>query len=145
MEVPSNVRLALSTNSPLAAIKGILVAVKSLTFKLSVSVWPVTCRPCRNTPPDAINDVPSNVNPELSETKPFAPANNILPCVILLIVVVSDDIGPEIFKLVSPSRVFVVSPNVSDVVPIVILSVEIIVELAEKFKGLKLTFSKSVI
>ena len=132
--------MALSTNSPLAAMKGILVAVKSETFKLSTSAWPSTCSPSRNTPPAAIKDVPSNVNPVLSETAPFAPANNILPSVILLIDNVFDNTGPPTSRDVRPVRVETDSPSVSDVVPIVISSDEITVELAEKFNGFRLTF-----
>ena len=119
--------------------------VRSETFKLSTSACPSTCKPSRNTPPEAIRDVPSKVNPELSDTKPFAPANKILPSVILRIVAVSDEIGPKTFKSVNPTRVLVVSPNVRDVLPIVKSLVDMTVELALKFKGLKLTFSKSVI
>ena len=57
----------------------------------------------------------------------------------------SDDTGPNTFKSVNPAIVDVVSPSVSEVVPIVKSSEDITVELAEKFNGLKLTFSKSVI
>ena len=89
--------------------------------------------------------MPSYVNPLLSDTKPFAPANNILPSVILRIVAVSDDIGPKTFKSVNPTSVDVVSPRVSDVLPIVISFVNIVDELAVKFNGLKLVFWNCVI
>ena len=53
---------------------------------------------------------------------------------------VFDNTGPPTSRDVRPVIVGVVSPSVSDVVPIVISSEEITVELAEKFNGLKLTF-----
>ena len=58
---------------------------------------------------------------------------------------VFDNTGPPTSRDVSPVRVEVDSPSVSEVVPIVILSEDITVELAEKFNGFKVTFSKLVI
>jgi len=53
--------------------------------------------------------------------------------------------GPATSRDVRPVRVSDVSPRFRFVVPMVKSFEDIIVELASKFAGLKLTFSKSVI